>query len=405
MRISCYSLKSLNKASSKEGKIMKKYGIILLVMAFLLAPAMAQAVQFSIVGPRALGMGGANVAAVNDSTAVYWNPAALADFKKVDIRVPVSVGLHDHVGLKDTMDRINDLNALVQAGNTAAINETINLLNDLNKPNTGADIDASAGLLVSIPFSKSAIAFSALGLGYAGLYPTIDTVNMNSTPAACPSTFVGCNNSTVTGIGIVTVEPAFSFATQLNEKLYIGANAKMITASTYIHSQFISSGDFSTFTDNLDNSETTSNKAAVDAGILFAPIKSFNIGLVGRNLNSPEFSILGGKLELERQYRAGVAWKPYKNVTFSADYDLSKNETLTPGYEDQTVAAGVELTLPREIMSFRGGLYKNTADSDSNVVYTAGFGFRIFYLRVDLAGAYDFDEREYQASVDVALRF
>ena len=370
-------------------------------MAFLLAPAMAQAVQFSIVGPRALGMGGANVAAVNDSTAVYWNPAALADFKKVDIRVPVSVGLHDHVGLKDTMDRINDLNALVQAGNTAAINETINLLNDLNKPNTGADIDASAGLLVSIPFSKSAIAFSALGLGYAGLYPTIDTVNLNPT---LPN-FVGNNLSYVTGIGIVTVEPAFSFATQLNEKLYIGANAKMITASTYIHSQFISTGDFGTFTDNLDNSETTSNKAAVDAGILFAPIKSFNIGLVGRNLNSPEFSILGGKLELERQYRAGVAWKPYKNVTFSADYDLSKNETLTPGYEDQTVAAGVELTLPKEIMSFRGGLYKNTADSDANVVYTAGFGFRIFYLRVDLAGAYDFDEREYQASVDVALRF
>jgi hypothetical protein len=92
-------------------------------------------------------------------------------------------------------------------------------------------------------------------------------------------------------------------------------------------------------------------------------------------------------------------------VTFSADYDLSKNKTLTPGYEDQTVAAGVELTLPREIMSFRGGLYKNTADSDSNVVYTAGLGFRIFAFRMDLAGAYDFDEREYQASVDLALRF
>src|SRR3990172_5632768 len=187
---------------------MKKYGIILLAMAFLLATAMAQAVQFSIVGPRALGMGGANVAAVNDSTAVYWNPAALADFKKVDIRVPVSVGLHDHVGLKDTMDRINDLNALVQAGNTAAINETINLLNDLNKPNTGADIDASAGLLVSIPFSKSAIAFSALGLGYAGLYPTIDMVNLDPSPIS--PQFVGGNLSYVTGIGIVTVEPAFS---------------------------------------------------------------------------------------------------------------------------------------------------------------------------------------------------
>jgi len=248
---------------------MKKYGIILLVMAFLLAPAMAQAVQFSIVGPRALGMGGANVAAVNDSTAVYWNPAALADFRKVDIRVPVSAALRDHVGLKDTVDRINEIHALVLASNTAAINETIDLLNHLNKPNTGADIDASAGLLVSIPFSKSAIAVSALGLGYAGLYPTIDTTNMSSTPAACPSTFVGCNNSTVTGTGIVGVEPTVSFATQFTEKLYIGANAKMIKANTYLYAQTITSGDFSNFTDNLDNSKTASNKAAVDAGILF----------------------------------------------------------------------------------------------------------------------------------------
>ena len=384
---------------------MKKYGIILLVMAFLLAPAMAQAVQFSIVGPRALGMGGANVAAVNDSTAVYWNPAALADFRKVDIRVPVSAALRDHVGLKDTVDRINEIHALVLASNTAAINETIDLLNHLNKPNTGADIDASAGLLVSIPFSKSAIAVSALGLGYAGLYPTIDTTNMS--PTFGSPTFVGNNTSTVTGTGIVGVEPTVSFATQFTEKLYIGANAKMIKANTYLYAQTITSGDFSNFTDNLDNSKTASNKAAVDAGILFVPIKSFNVGLVGRNLNSPKFPIVGGAgdLKLEPQYRAGVAWKPFSHLTVSADYDVTKNKTLTPGFEDQTVAAGVELTLPKEIMSFRGGLYKNTAANDSNIVYTAGVGLRIFALRINVAGAYDFQEREYQGSVDVALRF
>jgi len=384
---------------------MKKYGIILLVMAFLLAPAMAQAVQFSIVGPRALGMGGANVAAVNDSTAVYWNPAALADFRKVDIRVPVSAALRDHVGLKDTVDRINEIHALVLASNTAAINETIDLLNHLNKPNTGADIDASAGLLVSIPFSKSAIAVSALGLGYAGLYPTIDTTNMS--PTFGSPTFVGNNTSTVTGTGIVGVEPTVSFATQFTEKLYIGANAKMIKANTYLYAQTITSGDFSNFTDNLDNSKTASNKAAVDAGILFVPIKSFNVGLVGRNLNSPKFPIVGGAgdLKLEPQYRAGVAWKPFSHLTVSADYDVTKNKTLTPGFEDQTFAAGVELTLPKEIMSFRGGLYKNTAANDSNIVYTAGVGLRIFALRINVAGAYDFQEREYQGSVDVALRF
>jgi hypothetical protein len=418
-------LKNMKKGLLTEGNGMKKHGIILLVMVFLLAPAMAQAVQFSIVGPRALGMGGASVAAVNDSTAVYWNPAALADFKKVDIRVPVSAAIHDHIGLRDTMKKINDINAQVQAHDPAAINEMITLLNDLNKPDTGADVDASAGLFVSIPFSKSAIAISALGLGYAGLFPTIDTVNVNPLfGPPVPIDFVGNNNSAVTGIGIVTVEPAVSFATSFGEKLFIGANVKMIQASTYLYSQNIRTGDFSNFISNLNNSETRSNKPAVDAGILFAPIKSLNLGVVGRNLNSPKFPLnglaavesgapqgvtilskTGEELELERQYRAGIAWKPFSHLTVSADYDLSKNKTLTPGFEDQTVAAGVELTLPKEIVSFRGGLYKNTADSNSNVVYTAGLGFRIFAVRLDLAGAYDFDKREGQASVDVAVRF
>src|SRR3990172_9457351 len=156
---------------------MKKYGIILLVMAFLLAPAMAQAVQFSIVGPRALGMGGANVAAVNDSTAVYWNPAALAHFKKVDIRIPVGAGLHDHIGLKDKWEEVNSIYDQINSGSLdpslpARLDQ---IFSDLDKPDTGADIDAHFGLFASIPVGNLAIGLSALGIGYAGMFPTIDT--------------------------------------------------------------------------------------------------------------------------------------------------------------------------------------------------------------------------------------
>ncbi len=404
---------------------MKRFCFVILAIVFLTAPALSQAAQFAVVGPRALGMGGASVAAVNDSTAVYWNPAALADFKKFELRVPVSVGFHDHMDLKDKWDRINNINALVQANDTAAISEMINLFNDLNKPNTGADLDVSGGLLASIPFSKSAIAVSALGLGYAGLYPTIDTLHIDSNPTLpgpVPNpNFVGYNNSAVTGIGIFTVEPAVSFATSLGETLFIGANAKMIYASTFVHTVSMRTNDYSTFISDLNNSETKSSKGSVDAGILFAPTKSFNIGIVGRDLNSPSFPTQGvyaqksgsdvttvtrsDEIKIDPQVRAGIAWKPFSHLTVSADYDVTKNKTLTPGFEDQTAAAGIELTLPAEIVSIRGGAYKNLADSNSNMVYTLGVGVRAFVLRVDLAGAYDFDNREYQGSVDLALRF
>jgi hypothetical protein len=400
---------------------MKKQWIVLLSVILLTAPSLSWAEQFSIIGSRALGMGGASVAAVNDSTAVYWNPAALADFRRVDIRIPAEIGVYDHMGLKDTWSKINDIYDQALAGDITAADQLKQLLNDLDKPNTGADIDASAGLLISIPISKSAMAISALGLGYAGLNPTVDTLNQNTTNPAAPD-YIANNHTTVTGIGIGAAEPAVSFATSFADKVFIGANAKMIYASTYVNSQLITSNTSDTFVDDLKKSKTESTKASLDAGILFAPVESFRIGVVGRDLNSPSFPVEGmvaqkqpsgdvtttlakSEIKFEPQYRAGIAWIPFKTFTISADYDLTKNKTLTPGYENQTAAAGLEKTFFSEYFTVRAGAYKNTADSSSKTVYTAGLGLRLFALRVDVAGAYDFNERQGQVSADLALRF
>jgi hypothetical protein len=115
---------------------MKKLLIFLsLAASLILFTKTAPAAQFGIVGPRALGMGGASVASVNDSTAVYWNPAALADFRRVDIRIPASVGTRDHVGLEDKWDRLNNIDALVQNGNPAAINGRSACWNDRTSRN------------------------------------------------------------------------------------------------------------------------------------------------------------------------------------------------------------------------------------------------------------------------------
>jgi hypothetical protein len=385
---------------------MKSKLILILALAVLAFPTLAQAAQFPIVGPRALGMGGASVAAVNDATAVHWNPAALADFKKFEIRIPAGIAVRDHVGLVDTQDRINAIDALVQAGDTAAIDEMIRLMQDLNKPGTGADLDSSGGLLISIPLDKSAIAVSGLAYLYAGLYPVIDTVHLGTNPLV-PATFVGNSTSTVTGIGATTVEPAFSFATTIGDNLFIGANAKMVYAETFIHSELIRSNDFDTFVDNLDASKTSSDQPSFDAGILLKASENLKLGLVGRYLNSPSFAtITSAELELEPQFRAGLAWNPVSAVTLSADYDLSKNKSLgIPGYEDQTIAVGAEIRLPKEIVSLRAGAYKNTAADDANLVYTAGLGLRIYFFRMDVAGAYDFDDKEGQVSANLAFRF
>ncbi|MEC4677910.1 MAG: hypothetical protein VST69_04055, partial [Nitrospirota bacterium] len=49
------------------------------MMTFLIASRVS-AGEWQIIGPRALGMGGAGVAVANDSTASYWNPGAFGFF-------------------------------------------------------------------------------------------------------------------------------------------------------------------------------------------------------------------------------------------------------------------------------------------------------------------------------------
>lgn len=402
---------------------MKRYCSVLIALALIFVPVMAPAAQFAVLGPRALGMGGASVAAVNDSTAVYWNPASLANSRKVDIRIPAGVALRDYMNLSNNWDTIQAIYDTPPASWTPAqANELERLLLEFNKPGSVTNIDVSGGLLVSFPVSSSGFAFSALAIGYGEIFPTVDTYHMNTgNPTAIDG--IGANNSAVTAVGLIMAEPALSFATSLGSRFLVGANAKMISASTFVASDIIRTGNFDNFTSNMDNSETKSSKPSFDAGILFKPLDSLDVGVVGRYLNSPSFPISGTvavkngvgdvslaasaarEIELKPQYRAGVAWKASKNFTLSADYDLSKNKSFTENTEDQTIAGGAELTMFSEILSLRAGAYKNTANDLANIVYTAGLGLRIFALRIDVAGAYDFKEQEAQASASLALRF
>lgn len=188
-------------------------------VALTLSSAYAQ--QWQILGPRALGMGGAHVAVVNDSLAQYWNPAAFGFFGRQaheeiesDEYSDKDAGLYIHGGIgyqthEDILKEIEDVqdhgfsvlksdilsSGLSDPANIPDYVSIISELDDLNKENI-----AITGLV------NAGASFRRKNWGIGGLsgiditaIPYIDTVNINPSStgdmiadlAALPS-----NNST-----------------------------------------------------------------------------------------------------------------------------------------------------------------------------------------------------------------
>jgi hypothetical protein len=96
---------------------------------------------------------------------------------------------------------------------------------------------------------------------------------------------------------------------------------------------------------------------------------------------------------------------PTSSLVITFDGDITSNKTLVPGYKSRILSLGAEQTILSDFISLRAGVLKNVEEAKSTFVPTAGFGIRIFALRVDVGGGYDFRERQVLASASVAMTF
>jgi hypothetical protein len=151
--------------------------------------------------------------------------------------------------------------------------------------------------------------------------------------------------------------------------------------------------------ENLDNNQARSNAFGVDLGLAFKPdaIKDLTLALVGKNLNSPAFTVNNAvktdllqnygisEIKLDPAVRAGAAYTIGNWVEFALDMDLTEDKTLS-GYKTQNIGGGVNLDLSILELSVgaMSNLSKNTVDS--GVVYTAGIATGPDWLHFELAG-------------------
>jgi hypothetical protein len=344
------------------------------------------AVEFVIVGARQTGMGGAGVATTTDSLATYWNPAGMAMERAFDIRGQVSAQFTDRIGINQTITDINAINfSDTSAANQARLQA---LIDKLANPNASISAAGAAGLYFKGYSGDHYFGMNVSDVATGGTY--MSRVDRNITVAGGRLT----NASQVTTRALEARQIAFSYAyALLQHTLSLGASLKVIEGAAYNSQRALigSSGNFEM--GNLGKANIN-HAVGIDVGAVYKPVSWFQAGIVGKDLNAPEFDAPGGhKFQLNPQFRGGVAVKPYESLTLAFDSDINKNSTLMPHIKSRVMSLGGEQTFFEKALALRLGVLKNVEDANSYFTPTAGFGFRAGGFSLDIGGGYDFRER------------
>jgi hypothetical protein len=355
------------------------------------------AVEFATVGARAAGMGGAGVAVTTDAYATYWNPAGLAMSKMIDIRVGVSGQVIDRIGVNDTLKDIEKLDKTNTPGNQAQFQA---LLDRINRPGASVSAIGAGGAYMKGYYGDHAFGFSLADVATASMFaPTRLNAVINTTTGKLDS------SGQLALRGLEARQATFSYAYAFLDRTFaIGVTGKLMQGAAYNSTVTVTGGDVSV-SDNLGKAKT-STAFGIDVGAMYRPSSWLRLGIVAKDINQPTFDTPGGgEFKLTPQVRGGVAVNPWETLTVTMDADITSNKTLVPDIKSRVISLGAEQTIFSELLSLRVGAFKNTADANSYITPTAGLGIRLFALRVDIGGGYDFRERGVLASGTVALTF
>jgi hypothetical protein len=470
--------------------------VSLLVVTALVGPA-CDAADWRVVGSRQRAMGGAGVATADDTSAIYWNPAAVGFDTSWGVRLDAGFGIAFAPGTISELDSLvqeiqalqaayNDLQASLTAidsgsGDQADLVDIFSfLLNELSgfqRHDLGMFIDADIGAKVhmrKVAVSAGMVAYFDGGLvadltslalsmdvdnALETAYERLDTA-LAGTPlmdyydaadglpyevsqeliqimneagvsgatsnevmadtivyfASHPVDGAGADLSdprvrqmltniieaTVEGTGEIVANETgiraqgalvqeYAVAASIPiipQKLSIGASLKLMSGSTYAGSATYDplvgtsslNDAMQVLIDDIDgNGFAETNQIGIDLGVLWRPNRFLNVGLAGKNVNSPSFALPtgDGMFTLAPQWRAGVAVMPTRWITCALDMDVTENRSqVAQDFGARFLALGVEVSVLK-ILQVRAGMYGNLLAEGAKPAYTAGLGVKL----------------------------
>lgn len=420
----------------------------------ILSLSLLQAGEFHSVGGQSISMGGTGVASASGSLAGYYNPALLTQKKGVEVSIGVGLAIRENnigeqlnklsnLKLTETVDRIAS-NAPSQSNNyTAGTNRSTDTQNIVDALDTLKSMGDKNGVAL-MPTTHLSVQYDNMAVGIYGTSEIVVSANVDAsrtslivedggnyyTYNATTDTYGATDRSdfeqhslqyaldnnltTANARGLALVEVPVSYAKAFDlpmGELSVGGSVKLMHGSTYVQTLSIDSKNV-TDTDTLKANQKDSDNVGLDIGFLLKPssLPKLQVGLVAKNLNSPEFDTVDGKgIKADLQVRTGLQYQFSENLDLAADLDLTNNKTLINGYESQMLGGGLNYH-PVSWFALRGGLMQNLSNSNEGLVYTAGLALGVPKFQLDVSaqmssntGEYDGKSIPKYAMVNVAL--
>jgi hypothetical protein len=355
---------------------MKRFGIFsLVVMVSLVFVSAAWATSFPITDVRALGMGGAFVAAGEGIGAVNYNPALLAKDTTVGVVLPeIVVRLEDHIGLADLIDDLNDP--------AQSVTGAIAILNKLAEGG-GADINAYAG--IGAGFGIFGISG---GVTYADqIYGIAFPDNIDTTPGG----LIDPASNTLELLGVEARQLIFSGAKNFGN-IIVGANMRNIDATVFYDSQNLFTDPDFGVGDVTETDLSDESVIAWDVGAVMGLTPIIDLGFVARDVGGTDL----GPIEFDPSYRVGAAFY-LPTFTVAADLDITEDDVGGTEYQEWAVGGEFDVWA----IALRAGMSKNSGLSGAPTLLHFGLGFGF----LDIGAAYAEEGDYYIAGVNLNLGF
>lgn len=336
----------------------------------LLAPAVVQAGPWTVYDARAMGMGGAVVAASSRFAAAHNMAMAGRGEEFVDWYLALPTGGEEDLDFGDLSGGLDRFQQSLDVADLYALRER------------REHHHSFVGLVVSVPSDTFGAGGFLLKSEYLGARAVVGVPDTSD-----PFNIV--YNSVIEKQVVRLVEHGLGFAQFRSQRWWLpknttfGLTPKLVLARTMVRRQPVESADL---VYAFSEDETALHSAFnADISLMREYSRFVTLGLSIRNVLPMQFAFADAatdELVINPMLRVGFAYQR-RDLSLAMDADLTSNEEIAFSGRSQYLSAGGEYVLA-EVIGLRAGVRMNLA-GEQEVVFSGGLGINWKGHNVDVA--------------------